>query len=335
MTTFVSIFGIVGRFAGDLVTSALGWASSLLFGRVPRSHEIFLVWMMAGAFLWIVAILGLLIPGIVSIALTTTPHPPFIDRAWLAVALVVVVLVVPLGVGLAGYLVPSAGDRPGGLVVVRETLRGYLLTPLIAALLVFLAGVGLTRKVRSIRHGWSDTHIPIVVEPGGYDELTGDLQAALSAAGMSARVVDAPWVLTLPALLLTRVAGNNVRKLRSERLVELKGRGLRIGLYPYDIAISCPAARRNRVRAVVLAALATTTAHLTTSAEAQAVEDRLQQLAARNGKPGEKSRPALLAAFEAVDKTLLDLVIPADEWDVLYRLRLQVELDRLTGSSVQ
>ena len=335
MTTFVSIFGIVGRFAGDLVTSALGWASSLLFGRVPRSHEIFLVWMMAGAFLWIVAILGLLIPGVVSIALTTTPHPPFMDRAWLAVALVVVVVVVPLGVGLAGYLVPSADERPGGLVVVRETLRGYLLTPMIAALLIFLAGVGLTRKIRSLRHGWSDTHIPIVVEPGGYDELTGDLQAALSAAAMSVRIVDAPRVLTLPALLLTRVAGANVRKLRSERLVELKGRGLRIGLYPYDIAISCLASRRNRVRAVVLAALATTAAHLTTSAEAQAVEDRLQHLAARNGKPSEKSRPALRAAFEAVDKTLVDLVIPADEWDVLYRLRLQIELDRLIGSSIQ
>jgi hypothetical protein len=335
MTTFVSIFGIVGRFAGDLVTSALGWASSLLFGRVPRSHEIFLVWMMAGSFLWIVAILGLLIPGIASVALTTTPHPPFMNSAWLAVALVAVAVVLPLGVGLAGYLVPAAGDRPGGLVVVRETLRGYLLTPMIGALLIFLAGVGLTRKVRSIRHGWSDMHIPIVVEPGGYDEMTGDLRDALSAAGMSVKVVDAPRILTLPAFLLTRVAGSNVRKLRADQLVELKGRGLRIGLYPYDIAISCAAPRKTRVRAVVLSALAATAAHLTTSAEAQAVEDRLQHLAARNHQPDEGSRSALRATFEAVDKTLLDLVIPADEWDVLYRLRLQVELDRLMGSGVR
>lgn len=335
MTTFISIFGIVGRFAGDLVTSALGWASSLLFGRVPRSHEIFLVWMMAGAFVWIVAILGLLIPGIVSVALTTTPHPPFVDRAWLAIALVAVAVVVPLGVGLAGYLVPVAGDRPRGVVIVRETLRGYLLTPMIAGLLLFLAGIGLTRKVRSIRHGWSDTHIPIVVEPGGYDEMTSDLRAALSAAGMSVKVVEAPKVLTLPALLLTRVAGSNVRKLRSDRLVELKGRGLRIGLYPYDIAISCAASKKNRARAVILSALAATSAHLTTSAEAQAVEDRLQRLAVHNHQPGAGSRPAIRSAFEAVDKTLLDLVIPADEWDVLYRLRLQVELDRLMGSGAR
>ena len=58
MTTLVSLFGIVGRFAGDLLMSALGWASSLLFGRVPRSHQIFLVGMMAGSLLWSVAVLS-------------------------------------------------------------------------------------------------------------------------------------------------------------------------------------------------------------------------------------------------------------------------------------
>lgn len=43
MTMIVSIFGFAGRIAGDLLTTALGWASSLLFGRVPRSHQIYLV----------------------------------------------------------------------------------------------------------------------------------------------------------------------------------------------------------------------------------------------------------------------------------------------------
>ena len=51
MTILVSIFGVAGRFAGDLLTSALGWASSLLFGRVPRSHQIFRVLMIARTFL--------------------------------------------------------------------------------------------------------------------------------------------------------------------------------------------------------------------------------------------------------------------------------------------
>src|SRR5450755_133441 len=114
MTMIVSAFGIVGRFAGDLLTSALGWASSLLFGRVPRSHQIFLVLMMAASFLWIVLVLGLLVPSIASWGLAATPHPPFVATAWLGAALLFGVILLPLGVGLAGFLVPAEGERPAG-----------------------------------------------------------------------------------------------------------------------------------------------------------------------------------------------------------------------------
>ena len=108
MTMLLSIFGVLGRFAGDLLTSALSWASSLLFGRVPRSHQIFLVLMMAGSFLWLLVGLGLLVPGIASWFFDATPHPPFIDRAW-------------LGSGARrGPRAAPAGRRAGGLPRTRR-----------------------------------------------------------------------------------------------------------------------------------------------------------------------------------------------------------------------
>jgi hypothetical protein len=339
MTMLFSVFGILGRFAGDLLTSALGWASSLLFGRVPRTHQIYLVLMMAGSFLWIIVVLALLLPSVGSFLLSATPHPPFVDRAWLAIALLLGVILLPLGVGFAGYLVPAQGERPGGMAVPRDILRGYLLAPLISGLLVFLAGVGIVRKIRSRRHGWSDTHIPIVVKLGGYDGMVVDLQRAVASADLPTNAKDAPWVLTLPAQLLTRVAGGNVRNLRPDRLIELTRPGMRIGVYPSDIAISGATRDRTRARAAILSRLATTSAHLTTSAEAQEVEDRLGELArsgsggaagrAVGGKPGAGAR----AAFEAIDAMLLDLAVPTDEWDILYRIRLQIERDLLAGST--
>lgn len=36
-------------------------------------------------------------------------------------------------------------------------------------------------------------------------------------------------------------------------------------------------------------------------------------------------------AFREVDTVLLDLQIPTDEWDILYRFRLQLERDLLAG----
>jgi len=331
MTVLLSAFGVLGRFAGDLLTSALSWASSLLFGRVPRSHQILLVLMMAGSFLWLLVGLGLLVPSIAAWFFDATPHPPFIDRAWLAVALVVALVLLPLAVGLAGFLVPADGERPHGAAAAGEILRGYLLVPVIAGILIFLAVVGVSRKVSSARHGWSVVHVPIVVKAGGYEQMLADLRDALASADLATTAADAPWVLTLPALILTRVAGGNVRRLRPDRLVELTGPGLRIGVYPSDIAIAGDTHGRTRARAAIMSRLATTSAHLTTSAEAHAIEDRIEQIAKDSREARGVARGEAREAFSAVDEQLLDLPIDIDEWDILFRVRLQVERDLLAG----
>jgi hypothetical protein len=332
MTILVSVFGFAGRFAGDLLTSALGWASSLLFGRVPRSHQVFLVLMMAGSFLWLVLLLALVLPIVSSTLLAATPHPPFVDQAWLAAALLLGVILVPLGVGLAGYLVPSQGERPQGAAIFVEIVRGYLLAPLIGGLLIFLAGVGIARKVRSKRHGWADVHVPIVVKPGGYDRMVADLRDALVNVGFAATAEDAPWVLTLPAQLLTRVAGNNVRQLRPDRLITLSAPDLNVGVYPSDIAISGAAPERTRARAAILSRLTWTAAHLTMSAEGQEIEDELAHLGTAGGATGGRLAADVSAHFAAIDDRLMVLAVPTDEWDILFRLRLQVERDLLAGS---
>jgi hypothetical protein len=67
MTFVISIAGLVTRFAGDLLTTAMGWASTLLFGRVQRSHQVLVAVMLAGSLLWlfllVAAVLWLLSPA--------------------------------------------------------------------------------------------------------------------------------------------------------------------------------------------------------------------------------------------------------------------------------
>jgi hypothetical protein len=202
----------------------------------------------------------------------------------------------------------------------------------ISGLLIFLAAVGVARKVRSRRHGWSDAHIAIVVRPGGYDRLVSDVQNALASADLAVTAGDAPRVLTLPARILTRVAGSNVRNLRPDRLIALTAADLNVGIYPWDIAISGPTPVRTRARAPLESRLATESAYLTTSKEAQEVEDRLGRLARAHAAAGRAARAPARAELEAIDSRLLDLAVPTDEWDILYRIRLQIERDLLIGA---
>jgi hypothetical protein len=112
----------------------------------------------------------------------------------------------------------------------------------------------------------------------------------------------------------------------------LSGPDLNVGVYPSDIAISGPTPVGIRARAAIVSRLVTAPALLTTSKEAQEVEDRLRRLARPAGAAGVTPQAGRRAEFEAIDSTLVDLAVPTDQWDILYRIRLQIERDLLIGA---
>ena len=65
---------------------------------------------------------------------------------------------------------------------------------------------------------------------------------------------------------------------------------------------------------------------MTTSAEAQKLEDELERL----GPGAARERPMeMLRHIHALDPKLAKLAVPYDEWETLYRMRLQLERDAL------
>ena len=321
MTTLISLIGIVGRMAGSVLNSSLGWASSLLFGRVPRTHQVFVTAILGLSLVWALLIVAVLLPGLGSFLRSIVPLPSFVTTGVIHTIVLVALVVLPAGVGVAAYLVPAEGERPTGLAAIGQVLRGYPLAVLTSVIVLFLPAVGIVRKVRSVSRGWSDTHVPIVVKPGGYERMVDDLKTALAGVDLPVTARPAPAILSTPGRLMALVAGRNVQSMLPDRLVELRGRELRIGVYPSDIAISGTSRQGTRARAAVLSRLATTSAHMTTSAESQAVEDRLERIAMSDGASGRE--------IADVDEQLLRLEVPPDDWDILYRLRLQAERDVL------
>ena len=123
-------------------------------------------------------------------------------------------------------------------------------------------------------------------------------------------------MLEIPSKLLAAVGGESVRRLVPDRLFVLKNRGLEVTLHPSDISITGGREVVARARAAIAAEMPFTAAYLTTSKEGQQVEDVLRALAEGRAPGG---------ALADVDRRLARLVIPHEEWEVLYRERLQVE----------
>jgi hypothetical protein len=96
-----------------------------------------------------------------------------------------------------------------------------------------------------------------------------------------------------------------------------------------DLLISGKSTPVNRARAAMASRLTTAAAHLTIAEEAQAVEDRLAQLARPRDGTDEEPRfdAAAEETFAQIDRELASIEIPYEEWEILYRQRLQVERD--------
>lgn len=348
MAILATIFGMLGQFAGKLLTTTLGWASILLFGRVPQDRQVVLAMVTFGSVVWAVVVLGVALPYVGAFLLAAVPAPALIGESLLRLTMLLAALLLPAVVGVATIFVVEPARRPKGKAIAEQVLRGYLLSPALAFTLILLALVGVARFVHHLALRWSDAHIPIVVRPGGYDRVLVDLERALEDAGLDVERHAAPALLAVPGRMLGAIAGSGIRSLVPDRLTELRGRGLDVGLYPSDIAIAGDKLSVARARAAIASRLMATAAFMTTSAEAQEIEARLERLSAARvagGRPGDQAiatgRPGggdagrrldPLAELRSIDAGLAILTVSHDEWEVLYRERLQVERDLLAGN---
>ncbi len=307
MAILAALIAFGSRFATKILTTTLGWASTLLFGRVPASRQILLLGITFGSVIWLVMVAGVIVPDVGAFLLLLVPPQEVVPEIVIRVVMLIGVLLVPGIVGVVTLALDQSAARDGRGIL-EAIARGYPLTILLAVLLVFLAILAIWRKARSLLRRWTDAHVPMVVKPGAYEDVARDLEIALDDAGFDLTARAAPAAMSKPATWLAKVAGRSSASLVPERMLELHGEGLNVLVYPMDVLISGTSESVNRARAAIASRLTTSAAHLTVSAEAQALEDRISGLTkGRDGQSETAPRfdDEAAAAFAAIDEPRL------------------------------
>jgi hypothetical protein len=331
MALISGLFALVGRFAGRILNSSLGWATILLFGKVSGSKQTVLSLIALGSLAWVIVVIGVLVPSVATFLLVAFPLPAFIDQTWVRIAMLVAAVAIPILIGIASIWIAEPAKRPAGAGLVAGVLRGYPFTLLLAITIGFLAIVALIRKLVSTAKRREDAHVAMIVKPGGYDAVLDDLRQTLGHADLPVTAVPAPGVLSIPPKLLDKIAGPSLGALVPDELMLLKSRDLDILVYPSDLAISGTKQAVARARAAMAARLTSSPAYLTTTAEAEKVEDEIRSIAPEAGTHAAERFAASSgrSRLDEIDRTLAGLTIDFDEWETLYRERLQVERDLL------
>jgi len=301
---FASLFALVGRFVGRILTTTLGWASTLLFGQVPQSRQVWLAVLTFGSLVWVALAAGVVLPSIGTFLLGFVPVPGWISQEFVRLVMLAAAVGLPPVLGAVTLLVTDAADRPRGRALVGTVLRGYPLAPALSLTLVLLALVGTARRLDAAVHRRESAHVAMIVRPGRYEALVAATRASLQAEQLVTRRRPGSRLLTVPAQLLARIAGGGMERLVPDELAELAGPSLVAAVYPSDLALTGSKASVAEARALVLRDVDSTEAWFTTSKEAQRLEDRMSAMA--------KARLIDRRALAALDDDLLRLVVPQE-----------------------
>lgn len=303
---------------------ALGWATALYFGQVPGSQGRILAVVSLVAAGWVIVIIGFAIPIFGGALLQAAG---VIDRNFDVQPIHYLALVAAI------VLTPPA--IAGGLVIgefreersVAEWLR---LIP-VSYPATFLLGLAVLEMVaftpfllfQRWRQKRTLVQVPLVMKKGtDDDDLVNAVRAALASIGIDdVSVAEATgpkaWPLRTVGVAARHLLGAVVRG----DPMRLKADGLEILAYATNVAILGPTEDAHRVRAAVERELAFCDAYLTWSDESQHIEDDL--MAAYESANGDVD--GLRRKLDEVQRRMDAASLNSEEWNVLYRLRLQVE----------
>jgi hypothetical protein len=325
----------LARSAGKVLNTIFGWATALLFGKVTDKKQIAMSVACFGSVFWIVAIIGMIFPkfGAFAIAAFVPQHERYETLIrWIMVACVVLIPFIVGGAKLAvdGHRMESTHKESK----LRQVLDGWPYTIGLAITLLLMMIFAPVMKAQMFLKRWRAEHIPVLIEPEEYGDAVNDLETVLENAGYHVKRQRASWMLRFPTQVLSFFAARQVKDMVADQLTVLVGPKFKVQLHPSDLIVSGKEKDCARVRAVVAERLLFSHALMTWNDEANKIEKHMKTMweSAHDNAADIKT---LLDELEGIDRKIERITLRYEEWEVLYRQRLQLEqymLRKMTGA---
>lgn len=323
MAIIQALLAIVLRSAGRLLNTAFGWATIMLFGKVPRDRQMYLSAIAFGSVIWLIALLTIGLPAVGAFLFAFVTPPPWLDRKWIRLGMLAAAIVIPALIGWLSTHMVAREQRPrGARATVLAILRGYPYTFGLALTLIVMTVFAPVLKLRDLGRRWTTAHVPVMIEPGDYLDVVDEVRQALDAGGLPTTPKRAGWTLRLPTRILAVFARRPLADVMAERLTRLHGEHVEVLVHPSDLVISGRETDAAHARAIVSEHLTLTKAYLTWDKDANDLEDRLRgvwrDLAARRTAQARATLADVVTRLHALN-------VPYEEWEVLFRETLLAE----------
>ncbi|MFN2483500.1 MAG: hypothetical protein ABR509_00990 [Candidatus Limnocylindria bacterium] len=306
----------------------LGWATALFFGQIPgnKGRVVSVVALIGAA--WVIVTVGAGLPVAVALlghALGVLPGSILQVNPWLVVALAAaVVLLPPLSVAfieIAGF----DRKRSFGRWLSRVP-ASYLLAGSIGLAVLQMIVISPILAIRRRREGRTIIQVPVVISGArGKEELATDLERLLAGLGHEAVREELKGAMSWPLRTMEYAARRMLNTVVEGRPIRLTAGRVEVIVHATDVSITAPDRDAYRIRAAVERELALSpNAFLTWSEDSQKLEAALLRVSRERGD-GATALVAFVKRLDEIQDRIDRASLKSDEWNLLYRVRLQVE----------
>ena len=303
---------------------ALGWATAIYFGQVPGRHGRILSVVSLLAAGWVILVVGFAVPILVGAGLEALGviEENFDVEAIHYLGLVAGVVLTPPAVAAATEYAEFRGERSiGGFL--RTVPVSYPATAMLGASVLQMVAFTPFLLFQRWRKKRKLVQVPLVMREGTDDDDLADIvREALASIGLTQVDVEEAtgpksWPLRTVGFASRHLLGAVVRGEPMRFGVD----GMEVLAYATNVSVLGKKEAAYRIRAALEKQLAFGDAYLTWNEDAQRLEDDLRS--ARISSDGDLE--ALRDRLEAVQRRIDVASLNSEEWNVLYRLRLQIE----------
>lgn len=306
---------------------ALGWATALYFGQVPGRQGRLLSVMSLLAAAWVVLVVGFALPLLVGAALDALGivGRNFDVSPMVAAALSAGIVLLPPVIAATAVWAELPDERSIGAWL-RLLPHCYQATASLGLAVLEMVAFTPLLLIQRWRRKRVLLQLPLVMrERSGPDEMADALRRALATIGLErVEVAEATGPRSWPLRTVAHASRHLLGAVVRGEPIQVTTDGLEILAYATNVAIMGRRADAQRARAALQRELAFHDAYQTWSDDAQQLEDELMGLRRHLDDSNLRN---MAAALDELQDRIDGASLNAQEWNILYRLRLQLEVE--------
>jgi hypothetical protein len=320
-----ALISYLGRSAGKALNAIFGWAVLALFGTTSPKEQTMLSAVVAAAAAWPILLLGVIVPKIALLVIAFVPLGKSVPSGVLRIVWISLAVLVPI---VVGSVVAKRGSdqhmpEPGW----KKFLRGFPVTLALALAFLLMLVVAPVLRIVTVLRRREIVRMPALMDKGITAVTMAALADELARNDIALHAAKPPWYQTAPAKILLKIGGRPFAAMASEHVEYRRNKELEVTVLPNETILRGVPVVVGKARALCTEVYGPRPILSCFDAGARDLEahaKRVWSIYLENPRDHRRS-DILEQRITELSAQLSRLNLPWDEWQLVYRLLLQVD----------